>query len=95
MDIYSVIVRPIETEKTAYQSGYGQYTFEVHPDANKIEIKKAVEAIYHVDVIAVNVLNMPAKVSQIRGRRLIRRRPAWRKAVVTVAPGQRIEALEA
>lgn len=95
MDIYDVIIRPIETEKTAYQSEYGQYTFQVHPEANKIEIKKAVETIYGVDVIAVNVLNMPAKVSRGRGRRMVRRVPAWRKAVVTVAPGQRIEALEA
>ncbi|HHN94548.1 MAG TPA: 50S ribosomal protein L23 [Anaerolineae bacterium] len=95
MNPYEIIIRPIDTEKTRYQaSDLGQYTFRVHPKANKIEIKRAIEEIYGVDVVAVNTMNMPAKASKPSGRRRIVRRSAWKKAVVTVAPGQRLEAFE-
>ncbi len=95
MNIYDVIVRPIITEKSTVLRDEGQYVFEVNRRANKIEIKKAVESIYGVDVVRVNVMNMPAKFNRIRGRRPSKRRSEWKKAIVTVAPGQRIEELEA
>ena len=95
MDIYDVIVRPVETEKAYLQREDSQYVFIVNLHANKIEIKRAVEQIYDVDVDKVNVMVMPAKVSHMRGRRQVTRRPVWKKAIVTLAPGQRIEALEA
>ncbi len=95
MNIYDVIVRPIITEKSTILRDEGQYVFEVNRRANKIEIKKAVESIYGVDVVRVNVMNMPAKFNRIRGRRPTKRRSEWKKAIVTVAPGQRIEELEA
>lgn len=95
MDIYTVIVRPLVTEKTEGQKWEGKYAFKVHSRANKIEIKRAVEGIYGVDVVSVNVMNVPAKVNRTRGRRPIVRHPAWKKAIVTLVPGQRIEALEA
>lgn len=95
MDVYEVIVRPLETEKSAIQREMGQYLFAVNPRANKIEIKRAVETIYNVKVEAVNVMNIAAKITRQRGRRPVTRRPVWKKAVVTLAPGQRIEALEA
>jgi len=95
MDIYTVIVRPLVTEKTEEQKEEGKYTFKVHSRANKNEIKRAVEGIYDVDVTAVNVMNVPAKINRKRGRRPIVRHPAWKKAIVTLVPGQRIEALEA
>ncbi|MBN1259427.1 MAG: 50S ribosomal protein L23 [Anaerolineae bacterium] len=96
MNIYDVIVRPVVTEKTEIlKADEGQYTFEVNRRANKIEIKHAVETIYDVSVVSVNVLNMPAKINRMRGRRRVTRIPTWKKAVVTLAPGQRIEALEA
>ncbi len=92
MNPYEIIIRPIDTEKTRYQaSELGQYTFEVHPGANKIEIKKAIEAIYDVDIVAVNTMIMPAKMSGRYGRV---RRPAWKKAVVAVAEDQRLEVFE-
>jgi len=95
MNPYEIIIRPIDTEKTRYQaSELGQYTFEVHPGANKIEVKKAIEAIYDVDVTAVNTMIMPAKASGRYGRRRIVRYPPWKKAVVTVAEGQRLEVFE-
>ncbi|HDQ35190.1 MAG TPA: 50S ribosomal protein L23 [Chloroflexi bacterium] len=95
MHIYEVIIRPLETEKSSAQMAEGQYVFEVNRRANKSQIREAVEEIYGVDVVSVNTMNMPAKVTRMRGRRASKRRPAWKKAVVTVAPGERIEALEA
>ena len=89
------LIRPVDTEKTRYQaSELGQYTFEVDRLANKIEVKRAVEVIYDVDVVSVNLMNVPAKVSRRRGRRRIVRHSPWKKAVVTVAEGQRLEVFE-
>lgn len=94
MNIYDVIIAPVETEKAYSLREFGQYVFQVNLHANKIEIRKAVEEIYDVDVESVNVMVMPAKFSRIRGRHASVRRPVWKKAIVTVAPGQLIEQLE-
>jgi large subunit ribosomal protein L23 len=95
MNPYEIIIRPIDTEKTRYQaSELGQYSFEVSPQSNKIEVKRAIEAIFDVDVVAVNVMNMPAKVSRRYGRRRAVRRSVWKKAVVSVAEGQRLDLFE-
>jgi large subunit ribosomal protein L23 len=95
MNPYEVIVRPIDTEKTRYQaSELGQYTFEVDRRANKIEVRQAVENIFDVTVVAVNVVNVPAKASTRRGRRRVVRRSTWKKAVVTLAEGQRLDVFE-
>lgn len=95
MNPYEVIVRPVDTEKTRYQaSELGQYTFEVDRRANKIEVKRAVESVFDVAVVAVNVINVPAKVSRRRGRRGAVRQAQWKKAVVTLAEGQRLDVFE-
>ncbi len=95
MNPYKIIIRPIDTEKTRYQaSELGQYTFEVDRRANKIEVRQAIEAIYDASVVGVNVMNMPAKASKRRGRRRMVRCPQWKKAVVTVAEGQRLDVFE-
>lgn len=94
MDIYEVLKRPLTTEKTNIQKDYyGQYTFEVDSRANKLQVKEAVEAIFDVNVIAVNIMNMPAKRGRF-GRRRVVRKPSWKKAVVTLAPGQKIQVFE-
>ena len=96
MNSYEVIIRPIDTEKTRYQaSELGQYTFEVDRRANKIDVKRAVEEIFEAEVVSVNMMNMPSKGSKRygRGRRVVRRSP-WKKAVVTVAEGQKLEVFE-
>lgn len=93
--IYDIIIRPLETEKAYIQREQGKYVFVVNMDANKIEIKRAVEEIYDVEVDRVNTMVMPGKVNRMRGRRTSMRRGPWKKAVVTLAPGERIEALEA
>ena len=95
MDPYKAIIRPVDTEKTRYQaSELGQYTFEVARRANKIEVKRAIEAIFEVSVVAVNVMNMPAKATGRRGRRRMVRRSPWKKAVVTLAENQRLDVFE-
>ena len=95
MNPYKVIIRPVDTEKTRFQgSELGQYTFEVARDTNKIEVKRAIEAIFDADVLAVNIINVPAKASDRRGRRRIVRRAAWKKAIVTLAAGQRLDVFE-
>lgn len=95
MDIYDVIIRPIVTEKSESLKELGQYTFEVNRRANKQQIRNAVAEIYDVEVVSVNVMNMPAKIRHARGRRMSIHLPVWKKAIVTLAPGQRIDALEA
>lgn len=95
MNIYEIIVRPLETEKAFALREQTKYVFVVHKDANKLEIKRAVEEIYRVDVDRVRTMVMPGKANKMRGRRVVRRRAPWKKAVVTLAAGGRIEALEA
>jgi len=93
MHIYEVIKRPIDTEKTRYQAEGGKYTFEVDRRANKHQVKGAVEEIFDVEVLSVNTINMPAKRGRY-GRRIVTRKTAWKKAIVTLAPGERIDIFE-
>ena len=86
---HQILVRPIITEKNTLLNDQGKYTFEVLPDANKIEIKRAVEDVFKVKVTAVNVSRVPGKMRRM-GRTSGMTR-SWKKAVVTLEPGQRIE----
>jgi large subunit ribosomal protein L23 len=94
-----IILRPVISEKSIDESGRGKYTFAVHVKANKVQIKAAVEELYkkeNVTVVSVNVLTAKGKEKQ-RGSRRGRttgRTPDWRKAIVTLAPGQKIEFFE-
>jgi large subunit ribosomal protein L23 len=94
-----IILRPVISEKSIDESGRGKYTFAVHEKANKIQIKAAVEELYQkegVTVIGVNVLTTKAKEKRRgsrRGRHTGYTTP-WRKAIVTLAPGQKIEFFE-
>ncbi len=94
--MHEILRRPLITEKSNYQTGdLNQYVFEVSLDANKVLIKEAVEALFDVDVLRVNVINVPPKRSRRwRNRRVMVRRSAYKKAIVTLAPGNRIEAFE-
>ncbi len=91
--MYEVLRRPIMTERNTELMMQGRYTFEVAPDANKIQIKEAVEKAFDVTVLAVNTLNVHAKARRQRTR-LRGHKPGWKKAIVTLAPGQRIEIFE-
>jgi large subunit ribosomal protein L23 len=94
-----IILRPVISEKSIDESGRGKYTFAVHDKANKIQIKAAVEELYRkekVTVVSVNVLTAKAKEKR-RGTkrgRVTGHTSAWRKAIVTLAPGQKIEFFE-
>lgn len=90
---YNIIRRPILTEKTLLQKNlYNQLTFEVDPKANKIEIRKAVELIFKVDVLKVRTIKMKGKRKRVG--RYWTKRPDWKKAIVTIKPGQKVELFE-
>jgi large subunit ribosomal protein L23 len=91
-----IIVRPIVSEKSMDHTHRGKYTFEVHGEANKLQVKAAVEELFKVDVLGVRVLTTKAK-EKVRGRqrgRTIGWTKPWKKAVVTLATGQKIEFFE-
>jgi large subunit ribosomal protein L23 len=91
LHLYDVLRRPIITEKTDYQSDvHRQYSFEVDKRANKQQIKDAVEAIFDVDVEKVRTMVVPAKLGQRLRKKMIRK-SEWKKAVVTLAPGGKID----
>ncbi len=94
--IYDVLRRPLVTEKSNYQnSDLHQYVFEVARDATKTLVKDAVETMFDVDVLRVNVINVPAKRSRRwRNRRLLVRRGSYKKAIVTLAAGNTIDVFE-
>jgi large subunit ribosomal protein L23 len=88
-----IILKPLITEKNAVMKEYlNKVVFEVVPDANKIEIKKAVEDAFGVTVEAVNVINMKGKAKRL-GRHLGKRRD-WKKAIVTLSEDSSIEFFE-
>lgn len=93
MNAYEVIKRPLSTERAYGLRSQGVYAFEVHPDANKLEVKQAVEKVFEVKVVSVNMVNEPAKRRR-SGRRWIVKQPPTRKAFVKLAAGQSIRALE-
>jgi large subunit ribosomal protein L23 len=90
MNVYQVLKRPILTEKSDHQRDENQYVFEVDRQCNKLQIKEAVETIFDVQVEAVNTMIMKPKRRRL-GRKIITTRPAWKRAVVTLAPGERIQ----
>ncbi len=94
--VYDILRRPLITEKTSFQSSnLNQFTFEVDSRANKSQIKEAVEAMFDVTVLRVNVINRPAKVGRsLRNRRRQVRRRGFKKAIVTLKPGDRIDVFE-
>jgi large subunit ribosomal protein L23 len=94
--IYDVLRRPLVTEKSSYQSGkLNQYSFIVADTATRSQVKDAIETLYDVSVVRVNVINVPAKRGRrLRSRRLLVRKAAYKKALVTLAEGQRLEIFE-
>ncbi len=101
MDIYHTIVRPLVTEKGTFQSQQnhgetkwmaprgGAYSFEVHPDANKTQIKQAVEKIYNVKVLSVRTANRRGKPRRVRFK--TGNTKEWKKAVVVLDPDSHID----
>ena len=92
MHTLDILRRPIITEKSTEMQDAGRYTFEVMRGANKYQIKQAVEEAFEVSVIRVNTMNMRGKRKKLGPRTSVR--PAWKKAVVTLKPGDTITIFE-
>jgi large subunit ribosomal protein L23 len=92
--VHDVLIRPVISEKSVAETDRNNYTFAVARDANKFQIKDAVEAEFKVTVLGVRVMTVKPKKKR-RGRRQMGTVPGWRKAVVTIAAGQKIELFEA
>jgi large subunit ribosomal protein L23 len=92
--VHDILIRPVISEKSVAETERNNYTFAVARDANKFQIKAAVETEFKVDVLGVRVMTVKPKEKR-RGRRTPGMVPGWRKAVVTIAPGQKIELFEA
>jgi large subunit ribosomal protein L23 len=94
--IYDALRRPLITEKTNYLvNKLHQYVFEVANDATRTVVKDAVEQIFDVTVLRVNIINVPAKrTRRAKSRRLVVRNTSYKKAIVTLAPDDRIAIFE-
>lgn len=87
--LYDIIKSPLITEKGARQSGDNKYYFRVHPNASKHQVKDAVEKIFNVKVLDVNTLNVLGKWKRVRIQP--GKTSDWKKAIVTLKEGQKIE----
>ena len=92
MHLYEVLRRPLITEKNTILQTQGKYAFEVDAEANKPQVKQAVEKAFKVTVTAVNVMTVPGKTKRV-GRRMVLT-PSHKKAIVTLKSGDKIELFE-
>jgi large subunit ribosomal protein L23 len=92
VNVYQVLKRPIITEKNTILTAQSKYSFEIAQEASKQQVKEAVEKMFKVNVIGVNVITVPGKMRRVGKSRGMT--SPWRKAVVTLQPGQRIELFE-
>ncbi|MGB4222278.1 MAG: 50S ribosomal protein L23 [Syntrophorhabdus sp.] len=93
MNEYDIVVRPIITEKSSLLKDAGnQYVFEVQRDANKIEIRKAVEKLFKVKVVSVHVANNEGKKKRVG--RFTGKKPDWKKAIIKLNPKDKITIFE-
>ena len=87
-----ILIKPVVSEKSYNQITENRYTFKVHKDAHKTQVRQAVEELFDVTVTSVNIVKMPAKPKRrgmIKGTR-----PGWKKAIVELKPGDTIEIFE-
>ncbi|HXA54763.1 MAG TPA: 50S ribosomal protein L23 [Solirubrobacteraceae bacterium] len=94
MEPSQVIIRPVVSEKSYALSGFGRYTFRVHPDAHKTQIRQAVEALWDVHVVDVRTQSVKSKPKR-RGGGPAGRTRAWKKAIVQVREGESIAVFQA
>ncbi len=95
MNIQSVIIRPIISEKSMGNAGKGEYTFAVKQYANKKNIKKAIEDAFHVHVTQVATSNVKGKKKRVGMRRNEVAQQEWKRAIITLEKGQKIDIFEA
>ena len=89
MTAHEIIIRPIVSERSYSAMEENKYTFEVHKDANKYQIKDAVEEIFNVKVVRVNTMSVKPKTKRVRY--VAGKTRSWKKAIITVAEGDSIE----
>jgi large subunit ribosomal protein L23 len=92
--MFGVLLRPVISEKSTLEAERNNYTFAVARDSNKFQVKAAVESEFKVTVLDVRIVNVKPKQKR-RGRRTMGMVPGWKKAVVTIAAGDKIELFEA
>jgi len=90
----SIIIKPIISEKSINNTTAGKYVFKVNKKSNKNQIAKEIESLYKVKVLKVNIINSKAEKRLVRGRFKSESKP-WKKAIVTIKKGQKIEGFEA
>lgn len=92
MQLHEILRKPLVTEKSAMLQVSGKYAFEVDKRANKMQIKEAVETAFNVTVLGVNIMNMPGKSKRVgKGISIT---PNWKKAIVTLKSGDKIDLFE-
>jgi large subunit ribosomal protein L23 len=92
MDASQIVLAPIVSEKSYAGTADGKYTFRVHGDAHRTQVRQAVEQLFGVDVVRVNIVKVqpkPKRRGMIKGTK-----PGWKKAIVQLKPGQTIEFFE-
>ena len=93
MNSHDIIRHPVLTEKSRYQqTDSNKFTMEVEKNANRIEIKRAVQDVFKEKVAAVNTMNVTGKRNRMRGIRGKKR--DWKRAIITLSPGERIESFD-
>jgi large subunit ribosomal protein L23 len=92
VQLFDVLRRPLVTEKNTSLQAQGKYVFEIDRDANKVQVKQAVEKAFKVTVTAVNIMMVRGRERRV-GRRVVSASP-WKKAVVTLKPGDKIQVFE-
>jgi large subunit ribosomal protein L23 len=92
MELLEVLRRPVISEKNTMLQEQGKYIFEVGREANKYQVKQAVEKAFKVKVKDVNIINVHGKPKRIRGRKI--KTPLWKKAIVTLETGEKIQIFE-
>jgi len=91
MNISQIIVKPVLTEKSVRGTANGKYTFIVHENATKIDVKNALHNLYGVDVRKVNILKGMPKYRWGKGRRPMEKRHMTRKAIITLKAGEKLD----
>ncbi len=91
-EAYRILIKPLVTEKATDLANFNKYCFEVAKNANKIAIKKAIKSLYGVEPIDVNIINMRGK--KVSYGRVSGKRKNWKKAIVTLKEGDKIEIYE-
>ena len=88
-EAWRILIKPVTTEKVTGLGVFNQYAFEVAPRANKIEVRRAIKNVYGFDPIKVNVINVSGK--EVRYGKSEGKTKHWKKAIITLSPGQKIE----